>query len=138
VKSKTLAVLITILALSAPALGSGASKKGEGDVWAVSFVRLLVEPSKYEGRVLVVAGYLGKDMNFYLTKDHADAFDFTSSLLISDGNEGEIRHSTCTGSFVEITGEFVQFDPGMFGLRKISKVFQPSRAKYCFGNADSR
>lgn len=94
---------------------------------AASIFNLLVHPEKYEDQKVQVVGYLTNGMLLlFPTKNLAEARDTMSSLAVSDTARGDITQSECPSSFVWMTGTFLKFDPGIYGLAHIENI---SKAK---------
>ena len=103
----------------------------------ISLIHLLVFPDKFEGMNIRVSGYLQRDtgLKLYLTKEHADANDTPSSILLSDTNKGDISKSTCLSSFVTLEGKFFKSEVSSRHLiANINRVYKPSNNMICWGN----
>lgn len=94
---------------------------------SVSMVNLIENVHNYGGKRVHVGGYLGVDMNLYLSKEHANAFDMKSSIPISDTDRGDIESSPCVRSFVFIEGRLAETDTDLYTLVDVSSVIQPGR-----------
>lgn len=67
--------------------GASASMGGVrlGDWWSVSVIELNITPQKYSNKKVIISGYasdFGGVPNVYLTKEHAEMFDHSSSIPI--------------------------------------------------------
>lgn len=80
----------------------------------VPLVALLGFPEKFDGNDVIFTGFLGRGSDVYLTKEHSDINDRSSSLFLSlDEKEREVLlKSGCTQRYVEVIGSF--------GLVKVS------------------
>ena len=131
-----LALAAAFVVLLLDALGGIPSAAESDGVVAVSFVRLLIEPEKYEGRRIDVLGYLAADSRLYLTKDHASARDGMSSVMVSDTDQGEITSSSCVESYVRIRGRLEEADTSSFIIVDVDRVFQPTVGTECWARTN--
>jgi len=106
-----LAALAVLLAVSVIA---NCASKDRSSVQSVSLVQLVTNPTRFENRVVSVTGYLGSRGNLYLflSRDHALASDFTSSVLLSDTIDLEIFGSDCLNKYARIVGFVTFFEDG--------------------------
>jgi hypothetical protein len=127
-------ILVIVLTFGAPWICvAGPAKPAEADgVAAVSFIRLLTEPERYEGKRIEVLGYLTAQGRLYLTKDHAAERDAMSSVMVSDTDQGEITSSSCVDSYVRIRGRLEQADVASFIIVDVERAFQPSQGAECW------
>jgi len=112
-------VLVVLICTNGVAFASS-----DRPVFAVSLVRLLIEPQSHEDRSVEVVGYLkgGANLRLYLSKELADASDSMSSILVSDSDNGDISSSKCLTSMVRISGVLVRSDPNSFVLARIKSI----------------
>lgn len=71
----------------------------------VSFFNLMINVEKYNNCKISVFGYYSFSDKLYLTKDHADNYDFASSVQVVFKSENEHnKFSKCINQYVKITG----------------------------------
>lgn len=124
-------LLLTIVLVT---MGCGSADSDDANATlSVSMVNLIENGQDYDGKRVHVAGYLGVDMNLYLSKEHANAFDMESSIPISDTDRGDIESSPCVRSFVFIEGRLAETDTDLYTLVDVSSVIQSGReGQVCF------
>ena len=112
---------------------SVACASNDKPVTVVSMVKLITDGEKYVGRQIRVFGYLalGSSLRIYLSKEHAEGGDSTSSIEVSDTNNGDIYSSDCVSSYVSITGTLVERD-NVLGLSDVEEIFKRSSSGYCW------
>jgi hypothetical protein len=68
-------------------------------------VQLLSHPSEFEGKVILVKGYLkaGFGMRLYLTKEHANMADSASSIPVEAPRPELMK---CADAYVAVNGVF--------------------------------
>ena len=96
-----------------------------------SIVDLLQKPEVFDGECVFLHGYLSMD-HLYLTKEYAEIFAFELSILVSDTDEGDLSHSECDGSYVEIEARFhvpTKEPPILFDVQKLG---DPRDGKTCW------
>ena len=123
--------LAGMVATGAVAVVCGVAAAGQ-DPASVSMVDLLANEERYVARVIEVVGYLHVDTSLYLTKEHAEAFDGLSAVLVSDTSEGDITSSPCIGSYVRVRGKLIETDPQSYVLVGVNQIFQPSTNSFCW------
>lgn len=77
----------------------------------VSLVQLIASPEEYEGKEVMVMGYLGviDEPYLYLTKEDASLKNVASAIRIHDKN-GVLEAHGCTKNHVVVIGTFDQLD----------------------------
>src|SRR5262245_4408920 len=101
---------------------------------SAALIRILTEPQLFVGRRVEVPGYLKLDTNLYLypTREHGEASDFASSLLVSDTDTGEISRSQCLSAFVGIVATLAEVEPHVFGLVQVERIYRGSSHGDCW------
>ena len=101
--------------------------------YVVSMVDLIVRGDQFVDHRVEVFGYLASTggLHLYLTKDHANAMDTASSILVSDTDNGDIHNSSCMSSYVTVSGVLVELEPGIVGLVSVESIFQQSSQDFC-------
>jgi hypothetical protein len=107
-----------------------ASALGIGHSGVASMVAVLANPNEYVNKTIAVYGYLFIDRVF-LTKDHAEIGDYSSSIAIDDP-DGSIR-AKCGGQYVRIGGQLHEPYPDVLLLTDIENVSGPK--DYCWRRA---
>ncbi len=80
-------------------------------VAAPSIVELILEPSRYNNRKVRVFGYFDNVpvTSLYLSKEHAKAFDVSSSIYVGDNSDGgTMHHSGYAGNLVFVSGSITK------------------------------
>lgn len=111
----------------------------------VSMVGLLASPHDYVGQEIVVVGVIDTNrMRIYLTRDHAKANDFASSIGISDPSQDgllirSVELAGCVGRYVRVLGTFRDWKSVQitdFGLTDIKGVFDTESGRTCWETED--
>jgi len=72
----------------------------------VSLVELIVNPQALEGSRVKVQGFLDRKGELFVTRDHAEMFDFSSAIMIEDQTpDGYITYH-CSDSYALLEGTF--------------------------------
>lgn len=127
VKSVVVACIGMIGAFSLPSTAT------DTPIYSVSMVELIVGGKEFIGRRVEVFGFLAMttSLQLYLSRDHAKAMDRSSSIEVSDTDEGEIGFSDCASSYVTITGTLIELDRVLV-LVAVEKISQSSTSSYCW------
>lgn len=116
--TRRIAVYLAFLVLLV-AVPVGSACAGEPDQRIVSMVQLLSRPAEFEGKVVLVKGYLkaGFGMRLYLTKEHANMADSASSIPVETPGPELMK---CVDSYVAVSGVFGLRDE--YGIVKTLEV----------------
>ena len=97
----------------------------EGEL-IVPLVALLVRPDLLpSGQQVVVSGYFAKGFGplLFLTAEHAEAFDTSAAIPVSDPTEdGSLTRADCFDRFVAVSGTFVRHESGEVTIQQTKKV----------------
>ena len=97
----------------------------EGEL-IVPLVALLVRPEVLpSGQKVLVRGYLVKGLGplLFLTAEHAEAFDTSAAIPVSDPSEdGSLMRADCFDRFVAVSGTFVRHESGEVTIQRTTKV----------------
>ena len=94
----------------------------------VSMVALLANPEKFDGKRILVTGYLGRGNDIYLTKEYSEINDRNSALLLNldESNINNLSASQCRDKYVEVTGVFglvnIKGLAPRLGINKVSAI----------------
>lgn len=106
----------------------------------ISLVRLIVEPENFEEREIYSFGYLSDTgaPYIYLTKDHAVASDFQSSLRLADiPNEGGLGATSCINKYVFVRGKVLKSPKEhYYGIGEIREVIDAASGQPCWRLTD--
>ncbi len=116
-------VIIFVIIFFLSPIGALDAKKPS--VIVVPLVKLLVDPHLYDGANVEVMGYIDGGIYLYLTKDHADNFDYLSSIIISDTDNGDIILSDCLPGYVKIRGLFARTKDYNYIIKDVTGLYKP-------------
>ena len=130
-ESRTIKILIIVSIVSSLAYAHAS------DVYSVALARLLVDRSEFVGKRIVVTGYLARTthLGIFLTRDHAEVYDWASSIAVSDDTSPKgrpISDSTCVSSYVKIVATLFEDEQRYPMLIRVEKVSQPSLKRDCW------
>jgi len=120
-------------------LGSACAAKENLDPRKITLVDLLATPQDFVGQTVSVVGYLAAHANLelFLTKEHADARDYVSSIVVGDYDDLPLRHSKCQGEMVEVTGVIIPGTARNFVIGNVSRIAILSTNASCWEYPDS-
>lgn len=101
---------------------------------SVSLVRLLVDPEEFIGQRVAAIGYLafGGSLRLFLTKDHSEVFDITSSIRVADDTEdASLSQSSCLDHYVYLEGTLFVVE-GALAVVDIERVLQSDDIVTCW------
>jgi hypothetical protein len=111
----------------------------EQPVLVATMVQLLATPERWFGKRLVVQGFLPHSGELYLSREHAQAADASSVLLLGPrSEEEESAWSECVGAWVEVTGFADRNRGGTIDLTRIEKIRSIPKNVQCWPPPDSR
>lgn len=104
-----------------------------GGVKQVTLEDLLAYPQKYAGERVTVMGYLAEHANLglFLSREHAMARDFQSSIVVSECDDRRIGLSRCVDNTVSLTADLVMRSSSEFVLVDASDLKFVSTGKSC-------
>lgn len=108
--------------------------------YLVSMTALLGNPEEFDGKKVVVVGYLKSGGDVYLTEEHARIDDLTSSLFLNINNDTRVRltNSFCKNKHVEVTGTFglakIKWMETRVGLNDVESIKEKLSGKNCVDN----
>jgi hypothetical protein len=71
-----------------------------------SLVELIVNPQAFEGSKVIVQGFFDRKGKLFITRDHAQMFDFSSSIMVADPTpDGYITYN-CADAYARLEGTF--------------------------------
>lgn len=118
---------------------------GDADknIRVVPLAGILSDYESYMGEKVVTVGYLGRGEDIFLTSEHAEIDDTSSSVAIylDQGEKLTLRNSICKNQFIEIHGEFgVVKYPNIsqrIGFEKVFEIKLQDSKRSCFNNNDA-
>jgi hypothetical protein len=82
--------------------------------WATSVVELLAAPEEFYGQCVVVSGFYN-GLELFLTREHADALDHSSSILVGNSVRGERELANeCAPDWVTVYARLTKLEGGPF------------------------
>jgi hypothetical protein len=100
---------------------------------AVSLAQLLVDPTSLMGSKVLVQGYLSHNLELFLSREHAEAYDYMSAIRVIDpSDEGVVTRSHCAGQWVTVEAVLDSTD-GMPILTRLERMWPAStREPHCW------
>lgn len=102
----------------------------EAEVHYASLVELVVNPSKYEGRVVSFKGYHGHEYSpfVFISKEHVEMRDLNSGVSLDAGSLGQI--SNCLIGYIEVSGLFSKASDG-YKVIRVDRIHNARSGKKC-------
>jgi len=126
---------VVVVTLLVSALASCGVSDDNDELMVVSMVQLLSTPDRFEGKQVRVRGFLESKMGLklYLTKDHAIARDYPSSLMVSDDTPGgSLTLSDCSDHYVQVTGKFDRLEGVRWAIVRVDEVLRTDTIESCW------
>lgn len=104
-------------------IACGCSPHGKGDqIYPVPLAGLLLNSDIPLGAKVSVVGFLGGE-NLYLSKDHAQIRDYSSSITVQDKTKNaDIYQSDCVGNYVKVIATLEREESHMLILTNVSEI----------------
>ncbi|MEW5251709.1 hypothetical protein [Microbulbifer discodermiae] len=100
----------------------------------VSFVQLLSNPGKLEGKRVSVFGFfaVGVGAELFIDKVHAQFGDGASAITVIDTTENGEMTFNCQGKYVIIKATF-DMHRGLHSLKDVERIYEPGKPP-CFAS----
>ena len=102
---------------------------------SVSVTKILVTPEIYDGEAIKVIGYLYlyPTLGLYLTRDHAEAGDWESLVLISQrAGDSFLAESDCVSKYVQVYGTLKANREGRSEIMDVQKIVSRDPVSVCW------
>ena len=115
-------------------VGSGCYAQDEAEIGQATLVDVLAKPTAYVGKRISVMGYLAEyaNLGLFLSREHASARDYLSSIVIADYDDRAIQRSGCMDRMVEISGTLKQYSRSEFVLIDVTTISLVSTNEPCW------
>jgi hypothetical protein len=104
----------------------------------VTLVDLLANPQEYVGHRVSTVGYLANHANLelFLTKEHAGARDYFSSIVVADHDDWSVHRSKCLDEIVELTAVVAPGASENYILEDVSRITNLLTNEICWSLVD--
>lgn len=102
----TLGLVQSVLVACSDSVSADGPAEAIGRERVVSLVELLVNPQAFEGSRINVQGFFDRKGELFITRDHAEMFDFSSAIMVEDqAPDGYVTYH-CADSYARLEGTF--------------------------------